>query len=105
QPVIILALTSQTRTPGQIYDAASNILQQRLSQIDGVGEVEIGGSSLPAVRVELLPFGLNSYGLSGEDVRAAVQAASANRPKGAVDEGERRLQVYTPKAGHKAADY
>jgi len=105
QPVIILALTSPTRTPGQIYDVASNILQQRLSQIDGVGEVEIGGSSLPAVRVELLPFALNSYGLSGEDVRAAVQAASANRPKGAVDAGERRLQVYTPKAGHKAADY
>ncbi|CAN7558143.1 efflux RND transporter permease subunit [Phenylobacterium sp. LjRoot225] len=105
QPVIILALTSESRTPGQIYDVASNVLQQRLSQLDGVGEVEIGGSSLPAVRVELLPFALNSYGLSGEDVRAAVQAASANRPKGAVDEGARRLQIYTPKAGRHAADY
>jgi multidrug efflux pump len=105
QPVIILALTSATRTPGQIYDVASNILQQRLSQVDGVGEVEIGGSSLPAVRVELLPFALNAYGLSGEDVRAAVQAASANRPKGAVDDGGRRLQIYTPAAGHRAADY
>jgi multidrug efflux pump len=105
QPVIILALTSVTRTPGQIYDAASNILQQRLSQVDGVGEVEIGGSSLPAVRVELLPFALNSYGLSGEDVRAAVQAASANRPKGAVDEGARRLQIYTPTPGRHAAEY
>ena len=104
-PVIILALTSETRTPGQIYDAASNILQQRLSQIEGVGEVEIGGSSLPAVRVELMPFALNAYGLSGEDVRAAVQSASANRPKGAVDLGGRRLQVYTPKPGHTAADY
>jgi multidrug efflux pump len=105
QPVIILALTSETRTPGQIYEVASNILQQRLSQLDGVGEVEIGGSSLPAVRVELLPFALNAYGLSGEDVRAAVQAASANRPKGAVDEGLRRLQIYTPTAGRRAADY
>ncbi|HSV02481.1 MAG TPA: efflux RND transporter permease subunit [Phenylobacterium sp.] len=105
QPVVILALTSQTRTPGQIYDAASNIIQQRLSQVNGVGEVEIGGSSLPAVRIELAPYALNAYGLSGEDVRAAVQAASANRPKGAVDDGARRLQVYTNRGGHTAADY
>ena len=105
QPVIILALTSKTRTPGQIYDAASNILQQRLSQLDGVGEVEIGGSSLPAVRVELQPFALNSYGLSGEDVRGAVQAAAANRPKGAMYDAGRRLQIYTPPPGHRAADY
>ena len=104
-PVIILALTSDTRTPGQIYDAASNILQQRLSQLDGVGDVTLGGSSLPAVRVELNPYVLNSYGLSGEDVRAAVQAASANRPKGAVDVGDRRLQVYTVLPGHTAADF
>ncbi|CAN7202427.1 efflux RND transporter permease subunit [Phenylobacterium sp. LjRoot219] len=105
QPVIILALTSETRTPGEIYDLTSNLLQQRLSQIDGVGEVELGGASQPAVRVELYPHALNAYGLSGEDVRAAVQAASANRPKGAVDEGERRLQIYTPEAGVRAADY
>ena len=105
QPVIILALTSPTHTPGQMYDLASNILQQRLSQIEGVGEVEIGGSSLPAVRVELNPHVLNAYGLSGEDVRAAIQAASANRPKGAIDEGDRRLQIYTLRPGHKAADF
>jgi multidrug efflux pump len=105
QPVIILALTSPTRTPGEIYDITNNILQQRLSQIDGVGEVEIGGASQPAVRVELYPHALNAYGLSGEDVRAAVQAATANRPKGAVDEGERRLQIYAPTAGFRAADY
>ncbi|THD80551.1 MAG: nodulation protein [Phenylobacterium sp.] len=105
QPVVILALTSPTRTPGQIYDAASNILQQSLSQVDGVGEVEIGGSSLPAVRVELQPYALNAYGLSGEDVRAAVQAASANRPKGAIDDGSRRLQLYTNNTGHLASDY
>ncbi|MBS0344649.1 MAG: efflux RND transporter permease subunit, partial [Proteobacteria bacterium] len=63
-PVIILALTSKTRTPGQIYDAVSNIVSQRLSQVDGVGDVEIGGGSLPAVRVELEPYSLNRMGIS-----------------------------------------
>ncbi|MCW2905127.1 MAG: acriflavin resistance protein, partial [Streptosporangiaceae bacterium] len=105
QPVIILALTSDTKTPGQIYDAVSNVVQQRLSQVDGVGDVEVGGGSLPAVRVELLPYALNAYGLSAEDVRAAVQAANANRPKGAMDDGGRRFQIYTSLAGRKAADY
>ncbi len=105
QPVIILALTSQTRTPGQIYDAVSNIIQQRLSQVDGVGEVELGGGSLPAVRVELAPFALDRFGVSLEDVRAAIQSANANRPKGVVEEGGRRLQIYTPPAGRTAADY
>ena len=81
-PVIILALTSKTKTPGQIYDAVSNIVSQRLAQVEGVGDVEIGGSTLPAVRVELLPFALNQYGISAEDVRAAIQASNANRPKG-----------------------
>jgi multidrug efflux pump len=104
-PVIILALTSNTRTPGQIYDAASNILQQRISAVDGVGDVTLGGSSLPAVRVGINPQALNAFGLTGEDVRAAVQAASANRPKGAVDEGDRRLQIYTVRPGRTAADY
>jgi multidrug efflux pump len=104
-PVIILALTSDVRSNGQIYDAASNILQQRISQLPGVGDVSLGGGSQPAVRVSLNPYALNAYGLSGEDVRAAVQAASANRPKGAVDEGERRLQIYTVLPGHSAADF
>ncbi len=63
-PVMILALTSKTRTPGQIYEAVSNIVSQRLSQVEGVGEVEIGGGSLPAVRVELEPFALNRMGIS-----------------------------------------
>ena len=105
QPVIILALTSPSKTPGQIYDAASNILQQRLSQVSGVGEVEIGGGSQPAVRVELIPYQLNAYGLSAEDVRAAVQASNATRPKGAVEDSGRRLQIYTNTAGTTAADY
>ncbi len=108
-PVIILALTSPTRTPGQIYDAVSNVVQQKLAQVQGVGDVELGGGSLPAVRVDLLPFALNRYGISTEDVRAALQAGSANRPKGDIDAGGRRLQIYTgigPNGtGRTAADY
>ncbi|TCS10037.1 efflux RND transporter permease subunit [Caulobacter sp. BK020] len=104
-PVIILALTSETKTPGQIYDAVSNIVAQRLSQVTGVGDVEIGGGSLPAVRVSVNPFLLNKYGVALEDVRAAVQSANANRPKGQVEGGGRRFQVYTSPGGRKAADY
>jgi multidrug efflux pump len=109
-PVVILALTSATRSPGQIYDAVSNIVQQKLSQVVGVGDVELGGGSLPAVRVDLLPFALNRYGVSMEDVRAALQANSANRPKGAIEGNGERLQIYTgsgsmTKARPTAADY
>jgi multidrug efflux pump len=104
-PVIILALTSKTKTPGQIYDAVSNIISQRLSQVDGVGDVEIGGGSLPAVRIELLPFALNRYGISTEDVRAAIQAANANRPKGEVKGDGRRMQIYTQTPALRASDY
>ncbi|HUR90222.1 MAG TPA: efflux RND transporter permease subunit [Ramlibacter sp.] len=110
-PAIILALTSATRSPGQIYDAVSNIVQQKVSQVEGVGDVEIGGGSLPAVRVEVIPFALNKYGLSMEDVRAAVQASYANRPKGTVEVAGRALQIYTDATGHvgmgrpMAADY
>ena len=106
QPVMILALTSDTRTPGQIYDAVNNIVSQRLSQVSGVGQVEIGGSSQPAVRVEVSPFALNRFGISLEDVRTAIQSANANRPKGMVqDEGGQRFQIYTSTGGTKAADY
>jgi multidrug efflux pump len=105
-PVVILALTSDTKTPGQIYDAVNNIVQQRLSQVTGVGDVELGGGSQPAVRVEISPFALNRFGVSLEDVRAAIQSANANRPKGMVqDEGGRRLQIYTSTGGTKAVDY
>ncbi|MGB9990773.1 efflux RND transporter permease subunit [Massilia sp. SM-13] len=108
-PVIILALTSPTRSPGQIYEAVSNIVQQKLAQVKGVGDVEIGGGSLPAVRVELLPYALNKYGVSMEDVRAAIQATNANRPKGAIESEGRRLQIYsahsTATGGRSAADY
>jgi multidrug efflux pump len=104
-PVIILAMTSKTRTPGQVYDAVSNIVQQRMSQVHGVGDVEIGGGSLPAVRVEVLPYALNKYGVALEDVRAAIQAANANRPKGTVEGNGQRFQIYTNTAGRTAVDY
>jgi multidrug efflux pump len=108
-PVIILALTSKTRSPGQIYDEVSNIVQQKLAQVRGVGDVEIGGGSLPAVRVDLNPFQMNRYGVSSEDVRAAIQASNPNRPKGALEGSGMRLQIYsqanTPTNGRTAADY
>jgi multidrug efflux pump len=108
-PVIILALTSKTRSPGQIYDEVSNLIQQKIAQVPGVGDVELGGGSLPAVRVELNPFALNRYGVSSEDVRAALQASNANRPRGAIEGNGQRFQIYTGSStasgGLRAADY
>jgi multidrug efflux pump len=108
-PVIILALTSKTRNPGQIYDEVSNLVQQKLAQVKGVGDVEIGGGSLPAVRIDLNPYQLNRYGVSSEDVRASIQASNPNRPKGALEGSGMRLQIYsqanTPTNGRTAADY
>jgi multidrug efflux pump len=94
-PMIVLALTSKTRSTGQIYEAVSNQIQQRLMQVDGVGDVELGGGSLPAVRIELLPFALHRQGLSAEDVRAAIQSATANRPKGMIEGDGRSFQIIT----------
>ncbi|MGH8288255.1 MAG: efflux RND transporter permease subunit [Steroidobacteraceae bacterium] len=94
EPILILALSSNTLRTGQIYDAASTIIQQRLLQIEGVGEVDIGGSSLPAVRIDLNPLVLFKYGIALEDVRAAIAAANANAPKGAINGPERRYQIY-----------
>jgi multidrug efflux pump len=105
QPIIILALSSDTLSTGQIYDSASTILQQKLLQIDGIGDVTIGGSSLPAVRVELNPEALFKYGIGLEDVRAALSAANANSPKGAIEAGPRRLQIYVNDTATTAADY
>lgn len=108
-PVIILALTSPSRSPGQIYDAVSNIVQQKIAQVPGVGDVELGGGSQPAVRVELIPFALNRYGIAMEDVRAALQAGTANRPKGDLIVNGQRMQIYTGTGmannGKSASDY
>jgi multidrug efflux pump len=104
-PILILAMTSKTLTQGQMYDAASNVFQQQLSQITGIGQVIIGGSALPAVRVELNPQALYKYGIGLEDVRAALASANANSPKGTIDDGERRYQLYTNDQSTQAADY
>jgi multidrug efflux pump len=104
-PILILALTSKTLTAGQVYDAAETILSQKLSQVAGVGQVQIGGSSLPAVRVELNPTALFKYGIGLEDVRAALAAANANTPKGSMDVGAQRFQIYTNDQASKAAEY
>jgi multidrug efflux pump len=104
-PILILALTSQTLTQGQIYDAASNVLAQRLSQLSGIGQVIIGGSALPAVRIDLNPRALFHYGIGLEDVRAAIASANANSPKGAIDDGIQRFQLYTNDQAVKSADY
>ena len=104
-PVLILALTSQTLTRGQMYDAATNVLSQKLSQIDGIGQVIIGGAALPAVRVELNPTALFQYGIGLEDVRAALASANANSPKGAIDTPIVHYQLYTNDQATRAADY
>ena len=104
-PVMILALTSDTMTQGQMYDAASTIIAQKLSQVSGVGQVSVGGSSLPAVRVELNPAALNKYGIGFDEVRAAIIANNANRPKGTVEDGAKNWQIYANDQARKAADY
>ncbi|MBO0734312.1 MAG: efflux RND transporter permease subunit, partial [Methylocapsa sp.] len=94
-PILILALTSSTKTRGQMFDYASNILQQRISQLEGVGQVFVFGSSLPAVRIEVNPYALAKYGVGLEDVRAALASANANSPKGAIEDNGRLFQIYT----------
>ena len=104
-PVLILSLTSDTRTRGQMFDAASTILQPALSQIEGIGQVVIGGAAAPAVRVELNPMALFKYGIGLEGVRAALASANAHAPKGAIEDGGRRYQIYTNDQANKAEDY
>ena len=104
-PVLILALTSDTLGQGRLYDAASNVLQQKLSQVTGVGQVTLGGSSLPAVRVEINPTALSKYQIGLESVRAALAAANANTPKGAIEVSDQRWQIYTNDQSRTAAEY
>ena len=104
-PVIILSLTSKTLTRGQMYDAASNVLLQQLSQLSGVGQVIIGGAAQPAVRVELDPMELSHYGVGLEDIRSALSNTNANAPKGDIDIGAHRWQIYTNDQANHAADY
>ncbi|WP_264049689.1 efflux RND transporter permease subunit [Methylobacterium flocculans] len=104
-PILILGLTSDTLTPGQLYDSAATVVQQKMAQLPGVGNVDIGGSSLPAVRVALDPTALFNYGIGLEGIRAALASANANSPKGAIETDTRRYQLYANDQGRVAADY
>ncbi|MGH7014432.1 MAG: efflux RND transporter permease subunit [Stellaceae bacterium] len=104
-PIMVLALTSDTLDRGQMYDAATTVLAQKLSQLPGVGEVDVSGSALPAVRAELNPLALAHYGIGLEDVRAALAAANAHAPKGAIEDGDKRYQIYDNDQARSAAAY
>ena len=104
-PIMILSLTSESMTRAQMYDSASTILAQKISQLEGIGQVEVGGSSLPAVRVEFNPPALNRLGIGVEDVRNAIATTNANRPKGILEDGDRHWQILANDQAKKAADY
>ncbi|HWB99245.1 MAG TPA: multidrug efflux RND transporter permease subunit [Bryobacteraceae bacterium] len=104
-PIFILALTSDVLDKGQMYDAASSVMAQKLSQVKGVGQVIVGGSALPAVRIELNPMALNKYGIGLEDVRSTLAAANANVPKGHFANGQRIWEVGANDQLFQAVDY
>jgi multidrug efflux pump len=104
-PVMAIAMTSDVLTQGQIYDAADAVLSQRLSQIKGVGGVNVNGSALPAVRVEINPLALSKYGIGLQDVRAAIANSNANAPKGAIESDQLHYQIYTNDNARDAAPY
>jgi multidrug efflux pump len=104
-PVLILAVTSEIVDRSKMYDAASSILQQKLSQVDGVGQVNVGGGSLPAVRVDLNPTALNKYGIGLGDVRGMLSSTNVNRPKGQLADGTRTWEIRTNDQLHAAEDY
>jgi multidrug efflux pump len=104
-PILLLALTSDFVGRAKMYDLASSILQQKLAQVEGVGQVYVGGGALPAVRVEVNPTALNNVGLSLEDIRVALASANANRPKGELADAARAWTLDTTDQLLKAAEY
>ena len=104
-PILILSLTSDIVSRGRMYDVASSILQQKLSQIDGVGQVYVGGGSLPAIRVDLNPTALNKYGIGLGDVRRMLSSTNVNRPKGQLTDGTRTWEIRTNDQLHDVEDY
>ena len=104
-PILIYTLTSDTLTPAALYDAASTVLAQKMSQVEGVGEVSVSGGSLPAVRLELIPAALYKYGIGLEDIRAALGSANAHSPKGGIDVENQRYQISSNDQAIKAEDY
>jgi multidrug efflux pump len=104
-PIMLLALTSDTASTSQLYDLASTVLAQKVAQVTGVGDVTVGGGSLPAVRVELQPQALTQYGISLDQVRQAIGSANLLRPKGMIEDSERHWQIQASDQLSKAADY
>jgi multidrug efflux pump len=104
-PIMILALTSPTRTTSEMYDLASTVLAQKVAQVTGVGDVTVGGGSLPAVRVELQPYALMQYGIALDDVRRSISSANLLRPKGGVEDATRFWQVQASDQLTKATQY
>ncbi|BFU89786.1 MAG: putative Multidrug efflux transporter [Nitrospira sp.] len=104
-PILILSLTSEIVSRGRMYDVASSVLQQKLSQIDGVGQVYVGGGSLPAVRVDLNPTALHKYGIGLGDVRRMLSETNVNRPKGQLSDGKRTWEIRTNDQLYEAEDY
>jgi len=104
-PILILSLTSDIVSRGRMYDVASSILQQKLSQIDGVGQVYVGGGSLPAVRIDLNPTALNKYGIGLGDVRQMLSRTNVNRPKGQLSDGSRTWEIRTNDQLQSVEDY
>jgi len=104
-PILILALTSELVSRGQMYDAASSILQQKLSQVEGVGQVAVGGGSLPAIRVDLNPTALNKYGIGLGEVRQVLTGTNVNRPKGQLTGDDRTWEIRTNDQLYRAEEY
>jgi multidrug efflux pump len=104
-PIMVMTLTSEAMSRGQMYDVASSIVAQKLSQVRGIGQVTVGGGSLPAVRAELNPTALNANGIALSDVRSALAAANANRPKGLVEDATRSWWIYANDQAKTAAEY
>ncbi len=104
-PILILALTSDLMSRGKMYDAASSILQQKLSQVEGVGQVVVGGGSLPAIRVDLNPTALNKYGIGLGEVRRALADTNVNRPKGQLTSDDRTWEIRTNDQLHAVEEY
>ena len=104
-PILAIAMTSDVLTQGQIYDAADAVISQRLSQINGVGGVNVSGAALPAVRVEINPLSISKYGIGLQDIRAAISNANANSPKGAIESDQLHYQIYTNDNARDAEPY
>jgi multidrug efflux pump len=104
-PILIIALTSRSLGQGRLYEAADSVLVEGLSQLGGVGRVNLRGSSLPGVRVDVNPRALAAMGIGVEEVRAALAAANANSPKGALESGDLHYQIYANDHAHRAADF